>query len=270
LAKARAAVEYIIFAVLDHFLGRPEGQAQHQLLQSAFLQNEDRGPQVISLNYDIIADTALCHIAQKVKGENARLDYGCDIRTTAYNGRIPYGKLLKLHGSLNWLFCPGCQALQVAMSANGRAIADNSMLKALYAYRSLDQHYLCSKAGCRACQCVYCEAPLRSVIITPSYAKDYRNPHIQGVWYQAEVMLRRCKRVYFIGYSLPDDDIEVIHLLRRGLEGLDGTQITVVARDQDDQMRKRYISLFGREIDWQPIGFEAWLRAQPAAFTASA
>ena len=58
---------------------------------------------------------------------------------------------------------------------------------------------------------------------------------------------------HFIGYSLPDDDIEVVHLLRRGLEGLDGRQITVVARDNDPRMRRRYVSLFGPEIDWQPV-----------------
>jgi hypothetical protein len=270
LGKARAALEYIIFAVLDHYLGSPEGDLQDQLLRAALFNNSGRGPQVISLNYDIIADTALCRIAQTVKGEEARLDYGCDIRTAAYNNRKPYGKLLKLHGSLNWLFCPGCQALQVAMSANGKAIADNSMLKALYEYRSLDQHYLCSKAGCTACQCVYCEAPLRSVMITPSYVKDYRNPHIQGVWYQAEVLLRRCNRAFFIGYSLPDDDIEVVHLLRRGLEGLDGRQITIVARDDDTQMRRRYVSLFGPEIDWRPVGFATWLRKQSPMLSAHA
>jgi hypothetical protein len=270
LAKARAALEYIIFGVLDHYLKDQRKHAQYDLLGSEAVRNGTEGPQVISLNYDIIADTALCRLAEERCGKDARLDYVCDVRNKVYRERTAYGKLLKLHGSLNWLFCPGCQALQVAMSANGKAIADSSMLKALFEYRSLDQHYLCSKNGCLACQCVYCEAPLRPIMITPSFAKDYRNPHIQRVWYEAELLLRRCDRAYIVGYSLPDDDLEVIHLLRRGLEGLDGKRITVVTAGDDDAMQRRYVSLFGRDIDWQPIGFLPWLKQETQAATACA
>lgn len=258
LAKSRAALEYMIFAVLDHFLQRPTGDAQSRLLWSS-LADEDDGPQVISLNYDILADTAMCRLAQIRKGDNARLDYACDVRTAVYASRVPYGKLLKLHGSLNWLFCPGCQALQIGMSANGKSIADSSMLRALYDYKPLDKHYVCSKTGCRACQCEYCETPLRPVMITPSFVKDYNNPHIHRVWYEAELLLRSCERGYLIGYSLPDDDLEVIHLLRRGLEGLDSKNITVVTHGHDEAMYRRYVSLFGRDIDWQPVGFANWL-----------
>src|SRR5581483_7144012 len=111
-------LEYIIFAVLDYHLARQGQPAQFDLLSSSWLSNGASGPQVISLNYDIIADTAMCKIAQKCGGNEARLDYACDVRNEAYRIRKPYGKLLKLHGSLNWLFCPGCQMLQVAMSAN--------------------------------------------------------------------------------------------------------------------------------------------------------
>lgn len=264
LAKARGSLEYIVFGVLDHYLKNAAGNAQRDLLQSSLVA-EKEGPQVISLNYDIIADAAMCQIAQDRKGSLGRLDYACDVNTDVYlrtktgEFRVPYGKLLKLHGSLNWLFCPGCQALQIGMSASGTAIADSSMMRALYEYRSLDKHYLCSEFGCKACLCVYCQTPLRPVMITPSFAKDYRNPHIQKVWYEAERLLRRCEQAYFIGYSLPDDDIEVVHLLRRGLEGLPASQITVVAGTDDPAMHRRYVSLFGK-VDWQPGGFEPWLK----------
>jgi hypothetical protein len=107
-------------------------------------------------------------------------------------------------------------------------------------------------------------------MITPWFAKHYRNPHIQRVWYEAELLLRRCDRAYIVGYSLPDDDLEVIHLLRRGLEGLDAERITVVTAGDNDTMQRRYVSLFGREIDWQPIGFLPWLRREARAATAGA
>src|SRR5215469_126755 len=55
LTRARAAIEYIIFAVLDYHLRMPIGSAYRNLLASPLIDPEV-GPQAISLNYDIILD----------------------------------------------------------------------------------------------------------------------------------------------------------------------------------------------------------------------
>jgi len=78
-------------------------------------------------------------------------------------------------------------------------------------FRSLDDQYA-YKA-----QCPECQTRLRPILITPTYRKDYRNPHLARIWYDAERALQRANRVIFVGYSLPDDDVEVIYLLKRGL-----------------------------------------------------
>jgi hypothetical protein len=108
---------------------------------------------------------------------------------------------------------------------------------------------------------------VRPVLITPTYKKDYRNPHIAQVWYQAERVLREAARVFIIGYSLPDDDVEVIYLLKRGLSHLSTTpsNITVVQKIDIDQainkneVGRRYRTLFGENFDWQTGGFQGWL-----------
>jgi hypothetical protein len=256
LTKVRATIEYIIFSVLDHYLRSPIGGAYRDLLKSSLI-DPAKGPRTISLNYDIILDNLMCEAAQS-HNTNATPDYGCDIRTAAYTKREPYGKLLKLHGSLNWLFCPGCQRLDLGMSASGSAIADSSMVKELYHFKPLDKHYLCSDESCDECQCKYCGTPLRAVMITPSFVKDYQNPHIQRVWYEAEWLLRESTNVYVIGYSLPDDDLEVIHLLRRSLEHPPPKTITVVNPDPAALIKRRYRSLFGPEIRWEEKKFEDW------------
>jgi hypothetical protein len=46
-------------------------------------------------------------------------------------------------------------------------------------------------------------------LITPTHRKDYRNPHLARVWYEAERILQRANRVIFVSYSLPGDDVEV-------------------------------------------------------------
>jgi len=101
--------------------------------------------------------------------------------------------------------------------------------------------------------------------------KDYRNPHLAQVWYEAQHMLRESGRAIFIGYSLPDDDVEVIYLLKRGLAQItDPKKITVVEYCagnpliplQDHPAGRRYRALFG-EVDWFAGGLDAWLASAP-------
>ena len=124
----------------------------------------------------------------------------------------------------------------------------------------LENRYTCHGSPCRDCGSF-----VRPVMITPTHMKDYRNPHISQVWYQADRALRKADRAYIIGYSMPEDDVDVIYLLKRGLSHLPAENITVV--DVDDQARParqhpagaRYSTLFGDQIDWHPEGFENWL-----------
>jgi hypothetical protein len=106
---------------------------------------------------------------------------------------------------------------------------------------------------------------MRATIITPTRTKDYRNPHIQSIWYEAERTLRGAEHVCFIGYSVPDDDLEVIDLLRRSLGHLPPSCITVVELDEkglgigEHPVGRRYRSIFGDKIEWRVGGFEGWL-----------
>ncbi|MFN3325700.1 MAG: hypothetical protein ACK5AZ_19565 [Bryobacteraceae bacterium] len=83
-------------------------------------------------------------------------------------------------------------------------------------------------------------------------------------------MLRAAERAILIGYSLPDDDLDVIYLLRRGLGELASRapeRITVVEKSTDEALRaigqhpvgRRYRSIFGPKIDWRTDGFDGLL-----------
>jgi hypothetical protein len=88
--------------------------------------------------------------------------------------------------------------------------------------------------------------------------------------------MKAADRAVIIGYSLPNDDVEVSLLLKRGLDHLPRNQITVVEYvDGDDakpQSSRRRISdhptgqnfstLFGDQIDWHTTGFQGWLTEQ--------
>jgi len=118
--------------------------------------------------------------------------------------------------------------------------------------------------------CPVCGTKLRPLLVAPTYFKNYRNPHLSQVWYQAEQLLRSAKRAIFIGYSLPDDDVEVVYLLKRSLAHLSAPNITVVGHDEKlrglsaHPTGQRYRALFGDGIDWHPEGMDAWIATQSA------
>jgi len=218
---------------------------------------------VISLNYDMILDVAMFELSQKRKAKSVP-SYGCDIRTEVYQKQTykRWGSLFKIHGSVNWMYCSQCHHLEIGWSS--RRGAPSSIGRHLYG--SLDDQYA-HRSWCRECN-----TRLRPILITPTYRKDYRNPHLARFWYEAERALQRANRVIFVGYSLPDDDVEVIYLLKRGIgklshEPLSPKQITVI--EKDDEHRRfhehpvglRYRALFGDGIDFRTEGFSAWLQA---------
>jgi len=263
LAQARAAIEYLIFEVLTEYLETVEDTQTPEHNWYGDLFEVVRGePQTITLNYDILLDTVLFQLAEKRCGAQARPDYGCDIQTGPYRDRSRvHGRLLKLHGSLNWLYCPSCRRLDIGMCNSHSTVC--GVLKELYNNRpALEEHY-----RSRATTCQQCGTPLGAVMITPTRVKDYRNPHIQSVWYQAECLMRRADHACFIGYSLPNDDLEVIDLLRRGLEHLPANAVTVIEYDHEEERQlgdhpvgRRYRSLFGEGINWYTKGFSDWVQ----------
>jgi hypothetical protein len=260
VAEVRQAVEAAIFAVLDFRSPQAETASYMGLLQMAY-PGPNPEARVISLNYDMILDMAMFDLSeQRVPGSMP--SYGCDIRTQAYQncpGR--WGSLYKIHGSINWLYCSQCHHLDIGWSSKRGAPSRIGP-----SYFSLDQQYA------SIVNCPECTTRLRPILITPTYRKDYRNPHVSRIWYEAERALQRASRVIFVGYSLPDDDVEVIYLLKRGLGAanpapLSPQQITVIEKDTHNRDLKthpvgqRYRALFGDCIDFRTEGFGPWLQA---------
>lgn len=252
LRQVRRALRYMVFALLDYKLRRLSHNYYADLLHAMDPACNDT-PTVISLNYDIIVDNAM------VNHSNYLPDYGCDIDTGIYKAQQHHGTLLKIHGSLNWSYCPSCNRLELGVAESGRTY---KMLEELYQENPLEPRY-----SCHGFECPQCSTFVEPVLITPTQLKDYRNPHVQRVWTLADQALRDAERAIIVGYSLPDDDLDVIYLLKRGLGQLakrSPQSITVVEWTNEDAMRaigkhpvgRRYRSIFGPDIDWRTNGFE--------------
>lgn len=258
LTTVLRAIEYGVFAAIEASLLHGTGSLHYDLLSPLY----DAGiePTVISLNYDVLVDNVMFDLGE---GEQRGFPkYGAEISSRVLSDNR-YGVLLKLHGSLNWMHCPKCGQLELFVTEGMRTA------KALHVlYRRTEEDQFLTAA--RRCRTRGCSGVYEPLLLAPSFRKNYGNVHLDSVWTQAGEALRRADRAVIIGYSLPTDDVEVGLLLKTCLDHLDPSQITVVEYTdpgrpetrliEENPVGRRFRSLLGRGIDWQPHGLEGWLR----------
>jgi hypothetical protein len=213
---------------------------------------------IISLNWDILLDSAihesLFRQCPKQGDYDAFgvVDYCCYVSSLdPGDSRIRPGlwslgcrgynvKLLKLHGSLNWLQCPNCQRLFVDFGSKTEIL----------------EHV--GKTPCRHCGRFGYRHALAGSLVMPTFLKDRSNFQIKLVWQNAGVELLEAKRLVFIGYSLPHADFEFRQLLSRMTHR--AAAIDVVLHKESSPQRydaevDRYRQFFGRrELTFHPSG----------------
>jgi len=162
---------------------------------------------IISLNYDLEVEAALSTL-------KVQASYG--FSTTKLTNKAPYisptapVRLLKLHGSLNWIR-PGHRG--------GR----------LTAHPNYD-HEL--------------GAP---VLIPPTWRKDFP-PQLTEVWETAVAVLKEATRIVVLGFSMPPNDQHMRYLLAAGLSGNISLRQIVFVDPNIDRVSKRALTLFRPEL----------------------
>jgi hypothetical protein len=168
---------------------------------------------VISTNWDILLDNSIYQTIQSNPDYDGVVDYCCYISSkdesdpTVKPGLEKLGqggfnvKLLKLHGSLNWLQCPRCSRLYSKFSSK----------EAMSNYEN--------PSSCRHCDKNFPEEEgnhkLAANLIMPTYLKDLSNPQYRIIWQNAGIEISEADEIVFIGYSLPYADFEMRQLLSR-------------------------------------------------------
>jgi len=229
--KIQNVREQIIFLIAKILKEKLQfGRQHHDRLISRFRQ-ERRLKKIafISLNYDILIDNAITDIHRYVD-----LDYGTQF--TNFEKKSDWHKpredrsvfLYKLHGSLNWLYCPTCISLTITPKEKSvSTIADKPKL------------------------CDSCKTAMIPIIIPPTFFKVMSNHFLQQIWRQAEISLINCKRIVFCGYSFPDADIHIKYLLKRVEVNRGVTPEVFIVNDysgkkknEKDQEKSRYKRFF--------------------------
>ena len=238
---------------------------------------EGNGVTVISTNYDCVADNQLLRAL-------GSCNYGCVIRRNLQNshqeadavvrrepgavdlswslgnrqGRINQGSvmLLKVHGSLNWLYCPKCDEIDVAITQTGIV-------------RDIEQTF-------PPCSNPHCTESYEQLLVAPTMFKIYENRFLAETWELAEAAIRCAKAIVFIGYSIPEADYELRCMLTRAVANsvvrAPGGPVMVIIDDDPRRrpgerpdswaerkrnisaVRMRYESLFGPRALFRHIG----------------
>jgi hypothetical protein len=215
------------------------GQGLHQNLVNK-LQAQERLQDTIfiSTNYDILMDNALLNFPlEEIPGN---IDYGVDFtnfdvpENVTQQWRIwrrptpTATKLYKLHGSLNWLYCPTCNTLTLTPGMKGaiQLIIDEQVSK------------------CRVCQSF-----MTPIIVPPTFYKDMSKVFLNIIWNKAEIALREVGHIIFCGYSFPDADMHIKYLIKRiETNRNQDLKVTVISNhaDKTPEQRKEEEKRFNR------------------------
>jgi NAD-dependent SIR2 family protein deacetylase len=208
---------------------------------------------VITSNYDVAMEQAwhfnrdsMTHVT------NLGMDFGFNwtwpsnkfppdvIRRPA----APKRRLYKLHGSTNWLRCGLCDRIYVNPEVD----------IAVYAYdRKIE--------ASNTCHCGH--AKLEVQIVSPSFVREMRSPNLISVWQQALDWLRASDDWVIIGYSFPDEDLNIRSLFTRAFASRESPPfITAVQFGTNNQTRIRYEAFFpSKQLTFLNGGLEVFLQA---------
>ncbi len=202
---------------------------------------------LLSLNWDIIMDNALNN---EITNSEGVVDYCCHITPYKSGENIMPGllargkglfnvKLLKLHGSMNWLQCQRCQRLFITF--------DEKI--AVEEYLTEPECRLCKRNFSNNSSTQDGSALLTSQLIMPTFLKDLNNVQLKLIWHNAGIELAEASKIVFIGYSFPAADFELRQLLSRSVRHK--AKIEVVLRKKSPDIDKdcpelRYRTFFGK------------------------
>lgn len=239
LKEIERTLNLLIAQVIDDCVGPAEYAHKFvEYLQKQAAPKSDKFS-IISLNWDIMLDKILFQKLKEDKDETNKergtLDYCC--HTTGIDEKNPimpgiiaserkkYAiKLMKLHGSLNWVSCPQCSRLFINQTEKEGIRAFN-----------------------RTAECPKCDDDihLEAELALPTFQKDLKRFHFQHIWNQAGIELSEAAKLVFIGYSFPLADFDFRALITKHLPTNAHVDVVLHTTDECKGTGKGYLDYFG-------------------------
>ena len=238
----RLYLVYLMADIIDNSLRTSKNI--HRKLVRKLKDNGDLSKTIfLTTNYDILCDNAILDLYPDNK-----VDYGVDFvnykEGSFVRPDIDSIKLLKLHGSLNWLYCPTCNNLRITPYEKG-------------VYTLMVDP---SSSYCQKCETVY-----SPIIVPPTFYKDLSKVFLSQVWNRAENELSEVEHLIFCGYSFPDADIHIKYLIKRIQKNRrhpHSLKITVInnhtgkKKETKEEEKLRFQRFLGYNVNYTDFGFE--------------
>lgn len=193
IRKIRLYLVYAMATAIKEQVGR--GSDHSTLVRELQRENLLQDVIFLSSNYDILINNSL---GDKLGGTfpGRKIDYGVEFKNHSEWGYPDDDavSLYKIHGSLNWVFCPVCNDILITPFQKGAA-----------KIASRPREYTCDR-------CKTLRAP---IIVPPTLYKDMSNIHLRKICNKAEKEILGVEKLIFCGYSLPAADTHIKYLIKR-------------------------------------------------------
>jgi NAD-dependent SIR2 family protein deacetylase len=214
---------------------------------------------IISSNYDIALDNKIFSTYERKiyndKGVEInyerdavaqKVDFGINWRDPLTKKPIiherpkdPDYRLFKLHGSLNWLKCSLCDHIYINVYGSIQHLA-----------------YLKEITNINTCHCL--NAPLKAVLIAPSFVRVINDANLLNIWKNSLEELRTADEWVIMGYSFPPEDLSIKSMFLRAYNGRDNKpKITVV---QKSNKNIHNYKLYFEKVESVSGGIEEYIR----------
>lgn len=163
----------------------------------------------IVLNWDTVLENYIYLIEPEIT-----IDYcngGIQLSRDTIDSKKDAIKVIKIHGSSNWLFCDNCRELFID-SNNDIPLIKKAGFKAMD-FELFDE-FKGTLVNLEREKCIICGDYISSHIATLSFRKSFRENSFPQVWNMAEEALTDSDKWIFVGYSMPQADYEFKHLLK--------------------------------------------------------
>jgi len=249
IKNARVLLERAIYETIEHeevatedhyWPPREPNEATQQLVTWLDgLRPEHSAVGVITSNYDVAIEKAWGFKGEdmhEVDDLSLSMDFGFDWiwpshyypETIITRPATALRRLYKLHGSTNWLRCGLCDRVYINPKVD----------IAVYAYDR-------KSTPNNGCHCGHYKLEVQ--IVSPSFVRDMRAPNLISVWQNALNWLRRADDWIIIGYSFPDEDLNIRSLFTRALAARQKwPNVTAIQLGDNQSIRTRYKQFFPR------------------------
>lgn len=170
-----------------------------------------------------------------------------------FTSKLQY-RILKLHGSLNWGFCKKCDKIYYFEEKVDDGLA-------------LSEGIICNNDNCGEKLMRVILPPKLSKLIKPDEnikSDSLKSPYfkLRDIWSRASEYLKMCEKIYFIGYSFPETDVQMKTFISNALrenKKLKEMEIKIISNKKHGNSRiefeERYLSIFSRFISPSNIEF---------------